>query len=182
MTFVLRTPAFALGTARRAHAFVFAIAALVAVAAAAQPSREVHGSADAYAATGIALAWGVQRGADEAATTVVIRIVADPVMYPWLAVVGSDPFTKEQRPLLAATQVGGPFDLRVPRARFAETPRTEIRLYATAAAAQSGAPALTVFYLGVPDTTPEFADAAKLDAYLAERIERARNSPEGKAR
>jgi hypothetical protein len=41
---------------------------------------------------------------------------------------------------------------------------------------------LTVFYLGVPDTTPEFADAAKLDAYLAERLERARNSPEGKAR
>jgi hypothetical protein len=166
----------------RACAFVFGITLLLAVAAMAQPSREVHGSADAYAAPGIALAWGVLRGADEAATTVVIRIVADPLPYPWLAVVGVDPFTKAQRPVLAATQVGGPFDLRVPRSRFAETPRTEIRLYATAAAAQSGAPALTVFYLGVPDTTPEFADGAKLDAYLAERLERARNSPEGRAR
>jgi hypothetical protein len=33
-----------------------------------------------------------------------------------------------------------------------------------------------VFYLGVPDTTPEFADAAKLDAYLRERIAQVRGS------
>jgi hypothetical protein len=29
-----------------------------------------------------------------------------------------------------------------------------------------------VFYLGVPDTTPEFANGASLDAYLADRIAR----------
>ena len=28
-------------------------------------------------------------------------------------------------------------------------------------------PALTVYYLGVPDTTPEFTSEAALDAYLA---------------
>ena len=40
---------------------------------------EVHGSADAYAAPGVALAWGVLRGADERATVVVVRIVWVPV-------------------------------------------------------------------------------------------------------
>ena len=39
-----------------------------------------------------------------------------------------------------------------------------------AAAAQSGSPALVIFYHGVPDTTPEFTDASGLDAHLAARI------------
>ena len=39
---------------------------------------------------------------------------------------------------------------------------------------RSNSPNLIVFYLGVPDTTPEFAGAAALDAYLSERIARAR--------
>ena len=33
---------------------------------------------------GIALAWAVARGADEASTIVVVRVVADPHAYPWL--------------------------------------------------------------------------------------------------
>jgi hypothetical protein len=47
-------------------------------------------------------------------------------------------------------------------------------LFDSAAHAQANAPQLVVYYLGVPDTTPEFADAAKLDASLSERIARAR--------
>jgi len=35
-------------------------------------------------------------------------------------------------------------------------------------------PALMIFYHGVPDTTPEFTDAGKLDAHLAARIGEAR--------
>ena len=33
---------------------------------------------------------------------------------------------------------------------------------------------LAVYYLGVPDTTPEFATEASLAAYLADRIARMR--------
>ena len=64
--------------------------------------------------------------------------------------------------------------MRIPRAQFADYPRTELRLFASAAAAQSGPPALVIFYHGVPDTTPEFNDASKLDAHLAARIAQAR--------
>jgi hypothetical protein len=159
----------------RVRNLLLAIAALAAIAVAAgagaQPAREVHGSADAYAAPGIALAWGVLRGADEAATAVVIRIVADPLPYPWLSVVGVDPLTNSRQTLLAAPPTGAAVEARVPRSRFAEVPRTEVRAFASAAAAQAGTPSLTVYFLGVPDTTPEFVDAARLDAYLAARIE-----------
>ena len=145
---------------------------LVVAAAAAQAPREVHGSADAYAAPGVALAWGVLRGATEAATNVVIRVVADPAQYGQVAARGKDPFSAQAEPLLEPTSTGRSVDIRVPRARFADLPRTEILLFAPGASA--AAPAVIVYYLGVPDTTPELAGAAALDASLDERIARAR--------
>jgi hypothetical protein len=140
----------------------------------AEPPRESHGMSDAFAAPGVALAWGVLRGASETATVVVMRIVTDPASYPWLAVAGGDPFTQRKQPLLAATPSPGVIDVRSPRAHFADFPRTELRLYESAAAAQQDVPALVVFFLGVPDTTPEFATEEKLRTYLEDRIERLR--------
>jgi hypothetical protein len=145
-----------------------------ASAAFAQAPRESHGSHDAYAAPGVALAWGVLRGSDEASTAVIVRIDVDPGAYPWLSMVAIDPFSKQEQAVQRPVQQAGPFDLRIPRMQFADYPRTELRLFDSAAHAQANAPQLVVYYLGVPDTTPEFADAAKLDASLSERIARAR--------
>jgi hypothetical protein len=140
----------------------------------AQPPREVHGMSDGFATPGVALAWGVVRGASEAATIVVMRIASEPALYPWLAVAGGDPFTQRKRALLPATPNEDVIEVRSPRAHFADFPRTELRFYASAAAAQRDEPAMTVFFLGVPDTTPEFTTEDKLQAYLAERIARLR--------
>jgi hypothetical protein len=148
----------------------FSVAVGVAVrASAAEAPREVHGMADAFAATGVAIAWGVVRGASETAT-VAIRVVTDTALYPWVAVEGGDPFTQRQHPLLRSTSSAGLIDVRSPRTHFADFPRTELRFYDSAADARSGMPKLVVFYLGVPDTTPEFATEDKLDAYLTDRI------------
>ena len=155
---------------------------LCAGAALAQAPREAHGSHDAYAAPGVALAWGVLRGADEATTAIAVRIVVDPGVYSWLAVTAVDPFSKLERAVQRPVQPGGPFDLSIPRAQFADYPRTELRLFDSAAHAQANAPQLVIYYLGVPDTTPEFADAAKLDASLSERITRARAAGGGNPR
>lgn len=153
--------------------------ALGSAAQAADAPREVHGSADAFAAPALVLAWGVLRGADEVTTTIAIRIVADPGVYARVAVMGLDPFTQGERSLLAATATAGLADLVVPRSHFADFPRTELRFFH--AAAGNAAPALVVFYLGVPDTTPEFTQPQKLDAYLGERIVRARNESRSKS-
>lgn len=154
---------------------IFAAAlCLWVTAAGAQTPREVHGSHDAYAARGIALAWGVLRGADEATTVIVVRVVADPDAYPWLAIVAIDPFSKQAQSVQRPVQAAGPFDLRIPRTQFADYPRTEFRLFDSAAHAQADAPRLVVYYLGVPDTTPEFNDTVRLDASLSDRIARAR--------
>jgi hypothetical protein len=146
----------------------------LATANAAESTRELHGSADIFSAPGVALAWGVLRGATEAATEVVIRIDADPGMFASLAVVGGDPFTKGERPILPLTSTAAGIDIRVPRAHFADFPRTELRLFASARPAPDAVPALVVFYLGVPDTAPEFPSATALEAYLVARIAQAR--------
>lgn len=143
-------------------------------AAAAPP--EVHGSADAFAAPGVALAWAVLRGTSEATTIVVLRIVTDPGVYPRVAIAGSNPFSQGRQSVQPGTEIAGGIDVRVPRAHFAEFPRTELRFYDSAAAMEADTPQLIVFYLGVPDTTPEFMTQAALDADVANRIARARAS------
>jgi hypothetical protein len=150
------------------------VAAAPAVAADAQ--REIHGVADAYAGQGVALAWAILRGANEAATVVVVRIIADPDLYPVVAATGSNPFSQQAEPLLRPTPSASGLDLRVARAHFADFPRTELRFYESADAAQSDTSRLVVYYLGVPDTTPEFATEATLEAYLADRIARIRGA------
>ena len=147
---------------------------------AAETPRELHGMSDTFNAPGVALAWGVLRGANEAATVVVLRVVADPLEYRSIAATGSDPFTQRTKALLSATPVAGSIDVRVPRAHFADYPRTDLKFYASPPAVQLLLPKLVVFYLGVPDTTPEFASEAALDAYLADRLARTRNNPGNK--
>jgi hypothetical protein len=150
--------------------------AAVTRALAADPQPEIHGMADAYAGEGVVLAWAILRGANEAATVVVVRIVAAPDRYPIVTATGSNPFSQRAEPLLRATPSAGRVDLRVARAHFADFPRTELRFYESVAAAQSDTPRLVVYYLGVPDTTPEFATEANLEAYLADRIARVRGA------
>jgi hypothetical protein len=151
-----------------ALAWVVAWGAVFVNAFAAEPPRTVHGNSDVFAGPGIVIAWGVLRGADEASTTVVVRVATDPASYARVGVSGIDPFTQVEQALLRPTAMTGRLDVRIPRAQFAQTPRTELRLFAPASA--DAAPALVVYYHGVPDTTPEFTDAAKLDAHLSERI------------
>ena len=155
-----------------------AVIAFAPPAGAAEPVRELHGSADAFAAPGIALAWAVLRGSDEAATVVVIRIAADPARYASIAATAIDPFTQQRRPMLTTKATPAAVDLLVPRAQIAVFPRTEFRFHA--AGGDSATPDVVVFYAGVPDTAPEFRSHPELDAYLAARIARVSADSAGK--
>jgi len=146
------------------------LAALAFVAQASAAPLSVHGSGDGFSTPGAALAWAIARGASEASTFAVVRVAVDPAKYPWLAVVGVDPFTKAEQTRVPATMIGATYDVRMPRGTFADHPNTEFRFYASEGDARAGAPALVVYYHGVPDTAPEFADAGSLSQYLADRL------------
>ena len=115
-----------------ARLLIVALACVLGAARAADAPREMHGVSDAFAAPGAALAWAVARsGASDA--TVVLRIDADARRYPFIAVIGIDPFTRATKTVLAPGATAASTDVRVPRAHFADFPRTEVRLYASAA-------------------------------------------------
>ena len=116
------------------------------------------------------LAWAIARGPNEASTFVVVRVVVDRAKYPWLSVVGVDPFTKAELVRVPARMIDATYDVRMPRGTIADHPNTEFRFYASEGDARAGAPALVVYYHGVPDTAPEFAEAGKLSQYLGDRL------------
>lgn len=61
-------------------------------------------------------------------------------------------------------------DIVVPRRLLADHPSLELHFAAGADALAAGRPAFTIYYLGVPDTTPEFLDRAAMEAYLAGKV------------
>lgn len=134
----------------------------LALCAAFAHAQDVHGASDVFAGNGVAIVWGVLRGTTEESTIVTLRVVADARRYSHLEVAGIDPFTRVATVRFARTALGPALEVRLPRAGFADYPRTELRF--------SGAESLLVYYLSIPDTVPEFATAAALDAHLAGRL------------
>jgi len=132
--------------------------------------QQMHGSGDTFATTGVKVAWAVQRGVAEATTQVVIGIAVALDNYAAVSLVSIDPFSRQREPAIAALARGARLEVRLPRARFADFPRTELYFYRNARDRDADEPTLVVYYLGVPDTTPEFADPAELDRYLTQRL------------
>ena len=140
--------------------------------AVAAQGREVHGEDSTFAAPGVVVAWGILKKPVEDESEVVIRVVVTDPAYTHLAAEGVDPFSRARRPFGpgAGVRLAPPatVELRERRGAFADYPRLEIHLHRT------GTPALTVYYLGVPDTTPEFVAEEALRAYLDAAVARAR--------
>ena len=144
-----------------------------AISVSARSQETVHGADSLFVSPTVKIAWAVHKGASEEATTVVIRVVNSADAYQQIRVDGVDPFSKQRKVLVAPQTLARQVDLSVSRALFAEFPSCELHLFKSNA--PSGhASSLTVYYLGVPDTTPEFPSAQAVDAYLAKMLEAAK--------
>jgi hypothetical protein len=152
-------------TLGRRYALALTVA-LLAGPAAAQQGTAVHGADSIFTSPTVKLAWAVRRGASEAETLVVVRVIATDASYRFMRVDGVDPFTKDRKVFVAARPLDREADLAIPRALFADHPSTEFHFFPSAADAAGSRAALTVFYLGVPDTTPEFPGQPETEAYL----------------
>jgi hypothetical protein len=131
--------------------------------------RQVHGESSSFAGHGVAMVWGVLRGPTEEDTRVVLRIARAGGDYAAVSVDGVDPFSQRRQALLRVQPFGSSLDVRTPRGTFADLPRREIHFY-TAGDQHAQRPSLTVYFLGLPDTTPEFASEAALRTYLEETL------------
>jgi hypothetical protein len=165
------TRSFERSSAARALAMLAALA-LAFFTTLPRAAQEVHGTSDAFAGNGVAIAWGMLRGASEETTLVVMRVAYDPGRVS-VSVENVDPFTRERKAAGAPRVVANAIEFRIPRKQFADFPRTELLLFA-ANSAKGAVADVVVYYLGVPDTTPEFPNEAALDAYLNDRLAKLR--------
>jgi len=156
----IRHFAFAIGMA--------SILLLSAQAVTAQSLRTEYGSLDAYSNEGLSLAWAIlkaEAGQGPENDCILLRIVMRDGSTPALLVSGVDPFTGDRKQLSTVKGPGPSTELRLPRSHFADYPRTEI-LFSDLG--------WMIYYFGIPDTTPEFLDEAKMEVYLAARLSAAK--------
>ncbi len=143
-------------------------------------AQEIHGENSIFAGHGVAIAWGVLKGATEEQTQVILRIEPTGAVYAVVRIEGVDPFTQNRQVIIDGQPLHEHLDVRTPRGTFADFPRREIHLYRTDADWQAHKPSLTVFYLGLPDTTPEFTSEAALFTYFADALANVRGAAQGK--
>jgi hypothetical protein len=151
---------------------VLALFLLAAPALAADAGQQVHGENSVFAGHGVALAWGVLKAETEAQTLAILRIVPAGGPYTHVSVDGVDPFTQSRQEILPGHPLASLVDVRSPRATFADLPRREIHFY-TADGWRLGQPALTVYFMGLPDTSPEFTSEPALLVYLNDALAKA---------
>jgi len=138
-------------------------------AALAQELQVVEGKGPVFAAPGAQFAWGVLKGADEARSTVVVRVSSPE--FRSVSASGSDPAnSKAEKVWMARSQMPRVMDVRIARTGLTKFPRTAIRFYREERAATGAKPELEVFFAGLPEGTREFSNAAELERYLNEQM------------
>jgi hypothetical protein len=132
-------------------------------------TREIHGADSSFRVDFLGIVWGMLRGDQGAPVQVIIRVRVlgdSPAPYAAYAVQAVEPLSgatdwvARRRPLESVN------DVVSPREVFKEMTGRRLLFYRQAAGASEPAPDLVIYYMGVPDTTPEFADAGQMEKYF----------------
>ena len=135
----------------------------------------LHGADSTFRSDALGICWGIVKVPGTGALEVVIRIrVLKPAQnrFKSFAVEAFHPFTgaaewiADRKPLEATN------DIRTPREDFKRLGGRRILFYTGATGPGDQAPDLIVEYLGIPDTSPEFARFDELEHYFGIAFDR----------
>lgn len=128
-------------------------------------TREVHGADSSFRTGAIGICWGMLRGAPGSDIQVMIRIrilSEEPSPYSDYAVQSVHPLTKAAEWVVPRRSLEKVNTAAAPRESFKDRAGRRICFYRPGASE----PDLAVYYMGIPDTTPEMTDAAQLEQYF----------------
>ena len=132
-------------------------------------AEQIHGENSSFQGHGVIMAWAILKTADEERSEVVVRLETDPA-YRFLRWDGVDPFTGARQVMLPGKPLGERVEIRSLRSSFTEFTRREFHFFRSAEDLQAGRPALTIYFMGIPDTSPEFLGEAALQGYLDQTL------------
>lgn len=151
----------------RIAAALLALVALSGPSPARAQAPQLHGADTVLISPTITIIWGVLRDPKQDQVIVVARVMNTARRYDFVTLEAVDPFSGRRATVVAGVPLNEQADLRSPRGSYADYPRREFHFYRSAADLRAKRPTLTVYYVSLPDTTPELRSEAALQAWFS---------------
>jgi len=141
----------------------------------AQGKTEYHGADSIFEKEGIIILWGIFKGSTEETSWVYIKIIhkeGDFGSFQIFSVEAVDPFSNQKEWVVKGEAFKKENMVKSIGASFREKTGRRILFYQSKGDYQAEKPAMTVYYLGVPDTSPEFLSEKEAEDYFEKALER----------
>jgi hypothetical protein len=136
---------------------------------------EFHGADSVFEREGITILWAILKGPTEESSWVFIKIIhsgGDPGSFQCFSVEAEDPFSKAREWLVKGEKLGEENVVKSVRSLFRDKTARRILFYKSHDDFVKEIPATTVFYLSVPDTSPELLSEREIESYFEKALER----------
>lgn len=128
-----------------------------------------HGADAIFQVEGIAIFWAILKGDDDEHSLVFINIVSTgktPSPFRKFSLQAMDPFSKEKKWLFTDKVFEKNNLIKLNRATFRNMMERRFFFYMKNEPALDSSPDMTVYYMSIPDTAPEFLDESSLLSYF----------------
>ena len=129
------------------------------------PHESLHGAHEVFVSPDVVIVWAVLKAPTGDKAAVWLRIVNSTKKFSHISIAGIDPFSKQKKFIEPGRAIETEVSVESDRETFTELPSREVYFYRTEKEWRADTPTLTVYYLGVPDQTPEFTTRSAFDVY-----------------
>ncbi len=135
--------------------------------------NEFHGADSAFEREGITILWAILKGPTEESSWVYIKIInSEKSPFQIFSVEAVDPFSKEKEWVVKGERLGEENVTKGVRSSFKDKTARRILFYRSTEAFEKENPDMAVYYLGVPDTSPEILSEKEMEDYFEKAQER----------
>jgi len=136
---------------------------------------EFHGADSVFEREGTTILWAILKGQDEAGSWVYIKIVnSGKNPFQTFSVEAVDPFSKEKEWVVKGERLAEENVIKGVRSSFKDRTARRILFYRSTEAFEKANPDMAVYYLGVPDTSPEVLSEKEMEDYFKKALQRLR--------
>jgi hypothetical protein len=137
--------------------------------------QEYHGADSVFRMEGITILWAILKGPDEDRSWVQLKIVYPEegnFRYQLFSVEAVDPFTGKKEWVVKGEKLGKENVVKSFRVSFRDMTGRRILFYRDSKELQDNRPPMTIFYMGIPDTSPELLTEKQVEDYFSKALER----------
>jgi hypothetical protein len=135
--------------------------------------KEFHGADSVFEKEGMTILWAILKGPIEEDSWVYIKILnSGKNPFERFSVQAVDPFSKEKEWIVRGEALQKENVVKNVRASFAEKTGRRVLFYKNERDVSKESPSMIVYYLSVPDTTPELLTEKEVENYFEKALRR----------